>query len=306
MIELRQLRYFVAVAETGSFRAAAEACGTLISVVSRQIASLEQQLTTDLFSRTYRGAKLTHAGENILPIARRMLADVDYAIHYAAEIAQARTGRLAIGFDLSLSTGPLHDGIAAFRLMTPDVLIDLAECSAETLASLLERHEIDVAFALTSMSRSAFTTLPLWTEPLFAGLSELHSLARRDVFSWSDFAAEPLIFQTEQSRAAVPPNLASLAAMHGLKPHLSGRTMSREALLSAVGMGFGLTIIEESATGIMLPGVVFRPIAEPDAAVQVTAVWHNQNDNPVRQKFVAELRDQVRRATRTKEGSSAT
>ncbi len=97
MIELRQLRYFVAVADAGSFRAAAEASGAMISVVSRQIASLEQQLHTELFSRTYRGAKLTHAGDHILPIARRILADVDHALNYAAAIAQARRGRLAIG-----------------------------------------------------------------------------------------------------------------------------------------------------------------------------------------------------------------
>lgn len=306
MVELRQLRYFVAVADTGSFRAAADARGAIISVVSRQIASLEEHFTTDLFSRSHRGAKLTHAGEHILPIARRILADVDHTLAYAVAAAQAKAGRLVIGFDLSLSTGHLRDGIAAFRQSAPDVIIALTECRTATLTSLLERHEIDVSLTLAAPSRSAFETLPLWTELLFAALPDRTSLARRPDVSWSDIAAEPLIFQTGQSGAIVPPFLKRLAAMHELETRLSRRTVSREALLSAVGMGFGLTVVEESATGIALPGVVFRPIAEPDAKVQVTAVWHHQNDNPVRQKFVAELRDQVRRDKRTDSRPSAT
>lgn len=306
MIELRQLRYFVAVADAGSFRAAAEGRETLISVVSRQIASLEQQLTTDLFSRSYRGAKLTDAGAYILPIARRILADVDETLRYAAAVAQARAGRLTIGFDLSLSAGGLRDGIVAFQVTAPDVSIDLAECSAAELTSLVERHEIDVALMLAAPKSSAFATLPLWKEPLFAAFQSDHPLARREALIWSELAAEPLIFQTNGSGAAVPQNLALLFATHGLKSQLSRRTVSREALLSAVGMGFGMTIVEESATDIMLPGVVFRPVAEPDAEVQVTAVWHHQNANPVRQKFVAELRDQVRSEGRAQNRSSAT
>lgn len=306
MITLRQLRYFVAAADAGSFRAAAEGRDTLISVVSRQIASLEEQLTTDLFSRSYRGAKLTHAGEYILPVVRRILADVDHTLVYAAASARAKAGRLTIGFDLSLSSGRLREGIAAFRRVAPKVLIDLVECRAAELTSLVERDEIDAAFTLAAPISSVFTTLPLWTEPLFVALPSDHPLARQEAISWSELAAEALIFQTDGSGATVPPSLAMLLATHGLKPHLSRRMVSREALLSAVGVGFGLTIIEQSATGITLPGVVIRPIAEPDAKVHVTAVWHHLNDNPVCQKFVAELRDGVRREKRAKSRSSAT
>jgi len=305
-VELRQLRLFLAVAEHGSFRAAAEALDSQISSVSRQIARLEEQLTTDLFTRHTRGAKLTHAGEHILPVARRIISDTDQVLRHAAAAAQARAGTLSIGFDVPLSTGRLRDAIAAFRLSAPEVLIDLIECDMAELAHLLQRHEIDVAVTASALSGSSFSVLTLWTEPLFAALPDGGPLARRETVTWPDLARRPLIFRAARDGPNLPPRFALHVAEHGLSVGRSRHVVSRETLLAAVGMDFGNSIVEASATGAMHPGVTFRPIGEDDAAAQITAVWHHENNNPVRQKFVADLRDAVRRERRVDGRSSAT
>jgi len=301
-MELRQLRYFVAAAEAGSFSGAAAALGVIQPTVSQHIQRLEEQVHTDLFERHARGARLTHAGEHLLRVARRIIADVDQALRHATEVAQAEAGAVSIGFYASLSSGPLRDAIAAYRAAMPKVAINLFEGSPPDLLTALQQRRIDVSFTVGEVARADVEKLHLWDEPLLAAVPEGSPLAQRETLTWADLASEPLVVRTWESGPVLHTFLAGRLTPHALTPHIAQHFISREALLSAVGLGFGITVVGASAAGLTYPGVAFRPIAEPDASIAVIAVWMPDNDNPVRQKFVAELRDRLRAEARQSRG----
>lgn len=128
-MELRQLRYFVAVADTGSFSGAAVALGVIQPTVSQHIRRLEARLHTNLFERHARGVRLTFAGRHLLRAARRIVFEVDQALGHAARVARTESGQLLLGFYTSLSAGPLRDMLATLRAQSPDVAIELFEGS---------------------------------------------------------------------------------------------------------------------------------------------------------------------------------
>lgn len=289
-MELRQLRYFVAVADAGSFSGAAAALGVIQPTVSQHIQRLESRLHTNLFERYPRGVRLTHAGQRFLRSARRIIYELDQATGHAGRIARAEAGALSIGFYVSLSTGPLRTALAAFRAEAPEVALELQEGSPPDLLAALREHRIDVALTVLEVASAEFATLHLWDEELAAALPEDHPLATREAVSWSDLAEAPLVLRTWESGSVLYTFLAGRVAPDAYL-EADQHFVSREALLSLVGLGFGATVIGESATGVAHSGVVFKSIAEPDAAVPVTAAWLKENDNPARGRFVAVVRD---------------
>jgi len=301
-MELRQLRYFIAVADAGSFSGAAAALGVIQPTVSQHIQRLEDRLHTNLFERRPRGVRLTRAGEHLLRVARRIVADVDQALQHAAAVARAEAGAVSIGFYTSLSSGSLRDAIAAFRTEAPKVTIELFEGSPPDLVAALREHRIDVALTVGEVIAPDLAVLWLWDEPLLAALPEGSPLAQQEAVSWADLAGVSLVVRTWERGPVLYTFLAGKLAPHALMPEIAQHFISREALLSAVGTGFGVTVIGASAAGLTYPGVAFRPIAEPDAFVPVIALWLPDNGNPVRQKFVADLRDRLRAEARQSPG----
>lgn len=304
-MELRQLRYFVAVADARSFRAAAEALGVRQPTVSQHVQKLEDRLATNLFERRARGVRLTQAGEYLLKVARRIVAELDQAAWHAAAVAQAEAGLLSLGFYTSLSAGPLRAAIAAYRALAPDVVFDLVEGSPPDLMAALRERRIDVAFTVGAVIGSDLSILRLWDEPLLAAVAADGPLATQGSVTWADLAGAPLVVRTWERGPVLYTFLAGRLTPHALTPAIAQHFISREALLSAVGLGFGATVVGGSAAGLAYPGVAFRPIAEPDAAIPVSAVWLPDNDNPLRQRFVAVTRDRLRDRARQATGGSA-
>jgi len=292
-MELRQLRYFVAVADAGSFSGAAAELGVLQPTVSQHIQRLENRLHTNLFERHARGVRLTHAGQNLLRSARRIIFEVDRALASAGRVARAEAGKLPLGFYTSLSSGPLRDTLAALRAEAPEVTFELYEGNPPDLLAALREYRIDLALTVLEVTSPEFTTLRLWDEALVAALAETHPLAAQKTVTWNELADVRLVVRTWETGAVLYTFLAGRIARDRYLP-ADQHYVSREVLLGLVGLGFGMTVLGESAVGARYPGVVFRPIAEPDAFVPVTAAWLADNDNPVRGRFVAMLRDRLK------------
>lgn len=260
---------------------------------------------TDLFERGARGVRLTDAGQHLLRVASRIVADVDQALQHAAAVVKAKVGTLSVGFYTSLSSGLLRDTIAAYRRDVPKVVIELFEGSPPDLLAALREHRIDVAPTVGEVIAPDTATLQLYDEPLMAALPDDSPLAEQKSISWADLAATQLVVRMWERGPLLYTLLAGKLIQHGLMPQIAQHFISREALLSAVGIGFGVTVVGASAAGLTYPGMVFRSIAEPDAFVPVIALWRSENGNPVRQKFVADLRDRVRAESRSARGGSA-
>lgn len=296
-MELRQLRYFVAVADAGSFSGAAAALHVLQSTVSQQVQKLEDRLHTNLFERHARGVRLTQAGQDLLRSARRIILEVDRALSKAGRVARAEVGKLPLGFYTSLSSGPLRNTLAAMRAVSPEVTFELYEGNPPDLLAALREYRIDLAVTVLEVTSPEFSTLHLWNERLVAALPEEHPLATQDSVTWRELADVRLVVRTWETGAVLYTFLAGRIARDRYLP-ADQHFVSREVLLGLVGLGFGMTVLGETATGARYPGVAFRPIAEPDAFVPVTAAWLADNDNPVRGRFVAMLRDRLKGQTR--------
>jgi len=303
-MELRQLRYFVAVADAGSFSGAAAALGVLQPTVSQQVQKLEDRVHTNLFERHARGVRLTHAGENLLRSARRIIFEVDRALAQAGRIARAEAGKLPLGFYTSLSAGPFRQTLSALRTEAPEVEVELLEGNPPVLLAALREYRIDLALTVLQVVSPEITTLPLWEENLVAALPEDHPLTRQEAVRWSELAEVRLLVRTWETGNVLYTFLAGRIAKDSYLP-ADQHFVSREVLLGLVGLGFGMTVLSETATGARYPGVAFRPIDEPDARVPVTAVWLPDNDNPVRGRFIAMLRDHLKADGRLMSGRLA-
>lgn len=279
-IELRQLRYFVAVADAGSFSGAATALGVIQPTVSQHIQRLENRVHTNLFECHARDVRLTFAGRHMLRAARRIVFEVDQALELAARVSRTEAGQLRLGFYTSLSAGPLREALADFRAQYPAVALELFEGNPPELLSALREHRIEVAFTVLEVTLPEFETLKLWHEPLVAALPGDHPLAGRESVGWTELAQVPLVVRTWESGSVLYTFLAGRIAPNAYLP-AEQHFVSREALLGLIGLGFGMSVMGASVTGTAYPGVVFRPIAEHDAIVPVTAVWLAENDSPV-------------------------
>ncbi|MGW2659199.1 LysR family transcriptional regulator, partial [Streptomyces sp. NPDC001478] len=167
-MQLQQLTYFVAVAETRHFTRAAEEVHVSQPSLSQQIRALENELGAELFSRARGNITLTDAGEALLPLARRILADADTARHEVQELAQLRRGRVRLGATPSLCTGLLPDVLRAFHDRHPGIQLLLEEGGSHDLVRELARGALDLALVVLPLPAAspALTTVELLQEDL--------------------------------------------------------------------------------------------------------------------------------------------
>ncbi|MEM7693226.1 MAG: LysR substrate-binding domain-containing protein [Pseudomonadota bacterium] len=289
-MELKQLRCFVAVANSGSITGGARVLGLRQPTVSNHIRRLEDRFSTNLFERSVRGMTLTFAGRQFLRTARRIVEDLDLAFARADRVAEAKLGALTLGFYTSLSGGPLRETLKLFRSESPDVTVELHEGSPPDLLELLREQRIDLAVTVLDVSNEEFDTQKIWDEELVVAFANEHPLGVREALSWKDLEEVPLVVRTWES-GSVLYNFLSARIAPDNYVHAEQHYVSREALLGLIGIGFGMTVMGASAAAASFPGVVFRSLTGPHATVSVNAVWLKGNDNPARGRFVSLIRD---------------
>lgn len=294
-MELRHLRYFVAAAEAQSLRGAAEITGLSLPTLSRGVRRLEDELGVSLFERHREGVRLTAAGTSFLRDTHRVLSDLDAAVVLAGRAGRAEVGQLSVGFFTSLVSGRLHDLLAACRHVWADVALSFVEGPYPDQLAAVRDRRLDVGIYAGDVEVSTIETLDLWSEPLLAALPDRHPLAARGSLDWPSLATEVVLMRSWESGPIVYNFFASRLSPKGYMPRIDQHAVARENLLGLVGAGFGVTIVAEPATGATYPGVVFRPIAEPDAFLPIKAAWLPGNDNPLLRRFVSFLREEVRR-----------
>ncbi len=296
-INLRNLRYFVAVAEAQSFRQGAVALGVRQPTVSRQVRDLEDALGVDLFERhPGEGVRLTPAGRTFLARALRVLADLDRACTEAGCAGRAETGTLAIAFSTSLAGGWLQNLLGTFRRERPEVAIRLLEGNTTDQLLALKDRGCDVAFLAGTFEAPGVDHETLWIERAHVALPTDHPLAGQVFVAWEDIKGETFLVRAHDSGPGKDRWLAARLAPSGLPPRIIQHAVSRENLIGLVEAGFGVTVIPASATGITHPGVVFRPIRDDSATIAVTAAWLPENPNPALRRFLCLARDLARAA----------
>jgi molybdate transport repressor ModE-like protein len=271
---LRQVRYFVAVAESGSISGAARQLSVSQSAITEAVKELESDLGSDLLRRTGRGVTLTHKGHQFLRHAGRILSAVADAGRTLAEDATPG-GELHLGASSLVAGYVLADLLARFRRAFPSVHVEAVEDSAEYLEHLLVNGELDVAVMVVARLREnqALRVEVLEQSAYRLWLPLGHPLAGRETVSLADVAREKQIVLTvdEIQEAA-----AAFWREHGLRPEIAFRTRSVESVRSLVATGAGVAVLPDliyrpwSLEGDRIEA---RPTVESLPPVRVGAVW---------------------------------
>ncbi|MEH3145706.1 MAG: LysR family transcriptional regulator [Methylobacterium frigidaeris] len=292
-MELRHLRYFVAVAETLSFTAAAERLGVSQPPLSQQIRDLEAELRTTLFLRTSRRVALTRAGAAFLDHARAILAQVEQAAEQARAIGGGRSGNLDIGLTGSVLTGPLSRLIRAYGLLYPGVTVRLHEMPPQDQQAALHARRTDISFLRRPPDDPDLAVELAWREVVGVALPEGHRLAAGGAVALADLAGEPyLSLRLRDSPFAR--HLWACCTEAGFVPRLTQQVVESASLLSLVAAGLGVALVPAHVGALAGPGVVFRPLADPAPAADVSAVYRAP-PNAVADNLLRLMRDTLGR-----------
>lgn len=243
-MNLEQLRSFVEVARFGNFTRAAEELYLAQPSLSRQIAALEHDLGAELFHRARGGSTLTTAGESLLPLARRMLADAESVRRELAELAGLERGRVRLGATPTLCISLVAEVLSAFHAEHPGIELHLSEQGSRRLLDELASGELDLALITTSDATTAerFTVTPLLVEELVvissAGAPPVTS---RDTIELADVAALPQIVFSSTYDLRSATDAAFRAA--GLTPEVVLEGAEMDAVLRFVERGLGVAIV---------------------------------------------------------------
>lgn len=243
-MQLHQLRYFAAVAETRHFTRAAEREHVAQPSLSQQIRALERELGTELFHRAKGHIALTDAGQVLLPLARRILADAETARREVQEVAQLRRGRVRFGATPSLCTSLVPDVLRAFHDSYPGVELEVSEGGSRDLVRMLAAGELDLALVITPLPvrAPALTTAPLLREELVVVSSPtLPAPVRRGRISVAQLRDKPLAM----FRRGYDLREFTLHACRaeGFEPLLSVEGGEMDAVLGFVRAGLGLAVV---------------------------------------------------------------
>jgi len=269
-MELRHLRYFMAVAEEGHITRAAERLGIQQPPLSQQIRALEDELDVQLFRRKPRGVELTEAGRSFLSDTRAILNQLAKARARAERTARGEQGTVAVGFTSSAPFHPFVSGtIRSFREAYPMVSLVLEEHGTSELVDALRNETIDVAFIRSSIAdRQGLAIYPMLEEPMFVALPDDHRLAPRaeqeepPPLAVADLAAEPFILYRRRIGAGFYDAIISACHNAGFAPNIAQEAPRIVSTLNLVASGLGISFVPAALTQIRMAGVAYRAIED--------------------------------------------
>lgn len=260
-MELRQLRYFVAVAEELSFSRAAERVHITQPPLSRQIQELEAGLGCALFVRAANRIELTQAGEAFLREARKTLHQADWAARSARLAATGDAGELRIGYvPVGLHTGQAMELLSSFRRRFPCVTIELVHVAASAQPAALFSHEIDLAICHTGAAVTAgIVRQSLCEDETVFAVPNGHRLARSDRFRLADLADEDFIAPPRSTDPEFHDDLFKRWALADFRPRIVIHADSFVAMLALVAAGAGISFAARKAAQLLSAPVTLRP-----------------------------------------------
>jgi len=290
-MELRALRYFLAVAEELHFGRAADRVGVTQPSLSQQIARLEADLEATLFIRTSRRVSLTPAGAALIPGARRAVIEADRGAHAAREAASGGAGELAIGALGSALNGLLPAVLRAFADTSPGVVIDIRQLdTAEQLAALHD-HRLDVGFIRSAQPAPGLQITTLIQEPFVVVLPAKHPLAALGEVSLLALADQPFVLWPRQASVDFYDELIAACRALGFSPDVRFESRGAETMLALVAAGLGVSIQPEPYRNLARGGVAFRPLQGRPLTTALQVATRQGDTSPVLRRFLQVLSD---------------
>ena len=300
-MELRHLRYFVAVGEEEHFGRAAERLHVVQPALTRQVRQLEEELGCALFERLKWGVRLTEAGKSFLDEARRLLSDLGRGVERTRLVAQGKVGRLRVAFSEAATYGgeELPSILRHFRGGWPDVRLDLSPSTSLSAVEQVRNREVDVAFVYIPPSNPReLGSHTISVERVVLALPQAHPLVTRKRLSLRDLNDEPLIVPPRTAATVVYDAVLSACRTAGVRLKVAQEVASYTTMLSLVAGGIGLSFVVESAERTKPDGVVLRDIGDLRVKAQLFAVWRKDNTAPALLNFVEMIRSKFAEVAR--------
>ena len=288
-MELRQLRYFVAVAETGNISRAAKTIFLTQPALSRQIKALEDEIGQCLLERRAQSIRLTPAGEVMVREARELLQQAGQLVERVR--SAAGRGQLRVGYAPSLASGFLSAAVANFTQVHPGTRVELRDLSTGEMRAGLEAGKLDVVItaAATGEPRDLQWT-PLVRSPWRLAVSPRHALARRSRVTPAEVASGPLLVFSRREYPEYWASVTDWLQHHGARANIAGEYDGAESLLAAVEAGLGVAIVTARTAHLFPTRVRLKALVSPPAPLCIAAGWRTErkDDKPLA-VFIAEL-----------------
>ncbi len=298
-MELRHLRYFVAVAEELHFGRAAKRLAMSQPPLSQQIKLLEEEIGVVLFLRTKRQVELTAAGEVFLGEARKAIAQAEHAIRAARRAARGEIGRLAVGFVSSAVYGQVPSIFRLMRSRYPGVSLVLQDLTSEEQVEAVKANRIDVGLIRPPvLAAESLAMRVIWRETLMVALPEGNPLAREAEIAVEALAGESFIQIPRHVAPGFYDQCIRICARAGFAPKIVQEARTTPTIVSLIAGGMGVSILPSSLMSLQRSGVVYRPLKTPAPTTDMAVIWRPADESPTLRSFleiiweVAEIREQ--------------
>jgi DNA-binding transcriptional LysR family regulator len=285
MIDIRQMRYFVALAETLHFGRAAERLHISQPPLTRQMAALERELGVRLLARNSRRAELTSAGRRFLEDARLALATFDQACRNAQLAERGQLGSLSIGFMMHAAHTVLPRLAKRFIEAHPQVRVELREMIPDLLPDAVLTGRFEAAVSFDPGPLRGLTARRIYEEPLCLAMHVGHRLAERTVVDASDLDGEPLIATPPDVAPTLRDAIVRFCRAGGVAPTFRLEAQLQQTIVSLVAENLGLALVPESMSKLGHSQVAFRAL-EGAPSVAHVVLWRPANSNPTLGRFL--------------------
>lgn len=285
-MELRHLRYFVAVAEEMHFGRAAERLGVSQPPLSQQVKDLERELGAELIDRSRRKIRLTHAGRLFLEEARLALSQAEKAARTARRAHRGEVGTLSVGFVGSATYEVLPEALRSFRKRYPNVGLELQTMHGAQQAEAFREGRIQVGFLRPPVDDS-LATRTLLEETLVAALPADHPLAGARKVSLSELAGEDFVLAPRPAGPAVYDRIVGLCQEAGFSPSVAQESAELQTVAGLVAAGMGVALLVGKPEHLLQHrGVAYREVVDPGATWELAVAWRKDERSPVAHAFV--------------------
>src|SRR6267154_694143 len=291
-MELRHLRYFVAIGEEENYRRAAQRLHIAQTALSTQIQDLEAELGFKLFDRLPRGVKLSAAGRLFLEEARRILHQVSEAAARAARVARGQSGTLRVGFTENASwRGIVPDSFRRFRERQPDAELQLTPATSLEQFGALQSGRLDAGFVFNMPKTDAeLDHLPFAMQHVELAVPKGHALARMKNVRLRDLVDASFVWFPRREAPAFYDRLMHECFRGGLKsPRIVQEGLNESTILSLVSHGMGVGWVNGTARWRCPEGVVIMSVVDLDMPLPLSLVWRRDNTSPLLANFVGEV-----------------
>ena len=291
-MEIHQLTYFVAVAETGSFSRAAERCNIAQTSLRQQIQKLEQELGEPLFDRLTRRVVLTDAGRNLLPRAASILAELQDIKHSMNQVADSSSGLLTVGFIPTIAPFVLPRVIKRFSREFPLARLSVHEDFTESLVHDLVDGKLDVGITSTPIHNKLIRTQELLTEPLLVASSKDHDIITRATILVKELDEFPFIALSEMH--CLGEQVQSFCYQQHLELKIVCHTSQLTTVQNCVALGLGVSLVPKAlAIGDISKQVVYRELSDATPQRKIAAATHvERTQSFLAKKFIEIVREE--------------